>query len=230
MHHSLVIAQCLSDEEITVPLTEDLLLDLHRELKHTAAEETVWRKLVLLYRKPLPPSIAFDLIDRNLAVVELGHTRQEVHVMWKLAGIVDEALLTLAIEVYVNPAFGLKETELLFDSYDQRTWMLETLIRQEPSAPEKRALLEAAIQRNTHADSLRRLLVSADRERLARRSDLPAETYDALFETNDPRVWLSLSQNPSTPVELLRRFLQAKDIPNARRIRESARLHLGRQS
>ncbi|TYP69423.1 hypothetical protein [Paenibacillus methanolicus] len=229
MHPSLIIERFLRDDDIPVPLTEALLLAIHRELKHAAAEEVFWRKLNLLYHDPLPPSIAFDLIDRNVAVVELGHSRQEMNVMWALAGKIDEALLTLAIDIYVKPAFGMEDAERLFAGYDHHAWMLETLIRQEPSSPGKRTLLEAALQRNAHADVLLRLLASRDNGNHAKRDDLPAESYYDLFRTNDSHVWLSLSQNPNTPEELLQRLLKAKDISNARLIRESARLNLGRR-
>jgi hypothetical protein len=211
-------------------LTEDTVFEIYKTVKNSDVEEIVWRRLVFLYDKPLTKQIVFDLIDRKIALLELGHTKQDYDVMWKLAEIVDEALLTLAIDIYTNRTFGIEETEILFNKFYDHKWMLETLIRTEPSSIEKRRLLEAALQRNIDADSLQRLLTVMDNAKLARRNDLSIEEFHALFQMNEPYVWLSLSINPKTPADILNRLVDVRDIKNAKRIRNSARINLRKKS
>lgn len=147
MQYKVLIEQLINDGEIEFEITEDTVFEVYKTVKNTDVEEIVWRRVVFLYDKPLTKQIVFDLIDRKIALVELGHTKQDYEVMWKLAEIVDEALLTLAIDIYTKRNFGIEETEILFNIFYDHTWMLETLIRNEPSSIEKRRLLEAALQK-----------------------------------------------------------------------------------
>lgn len=125
-----LIEQIIKDDEIDSEITEDMLFELYNEIKNSDVEETVWRKVVFLHKKPLSKQIAFDLIDRKIALMELGHTRQDYEVMWKLAEMVDEALLTLAIDVYTKPTFGIDETEILFNKFYDHRWILTIIILQ----------------------------------------------------------------------------------------------------
>jgi len=147
LQYKVLIEQLINDGEIEFEITEDTVFEVYKTVKNTDVEEIVWRRVVFLYDKPLTKQIVFDLIDRKIALVELGHTKQDYEVMWKLAEIVDEALLTLAIDIYTKRNFGIEETEILFNIFYDHTWMLETLIRNEPSSIEKRRLLEAALQK-----------------------------------------------------------------------------------
>lgn len=220
------IKQLLHSNQMEIELTEDILFEIYNEAKNTDGEEEVWKKLISLYDKPLPKQIAFSLIDRNIAIMDLGHSKQEYDVLWRLAEIVDEALLTLAVGVYTQLTFGHEEMELLLNKYDNHNWMMESLIYKQPSSPEKRRLLEAAIKRNMDADRLQRLLTVVDTAKYASRNDLTLEEFQSLFETKEPYVWLSLSQNPNTPVDILNKLLEATSIKNARAIRQSANVNL----
>lgn len=230
MQYKALIEQIIIDDEIEYEITEDTVFEVYKTVKNTDVEKIVWRRLVFLYDKPLPKQIVFDLIDRKIALLHLGHTKQHYEVMWKLAEIVDEALLTLAIDIYTKRNFGIEETEILFNKFYDHTWMLETLIRNEPSSIEKRRLLEAALQKNKNADSLQRLLTVVDNAKLARRDDLSMEEFNALFQMNEPHVWLSLSINPKTPAYILNRLVDVRDIKNAKQIRHSARINLRKKS
>lgn len=187
----------------------------------------MWRKLLFLYNKPLSKEVAFDLMDRRIALTDLGHTRQDDEVMWKLAELVDEALLTLAADVYIKPLYGLDETEKLFDQFHNNRWMLENIVYKEHSSIQKRMLLEAAIQKNIHSEELQSLLTIVDQARLASRADLSIEDFQFLFKTNEPLIWLSLSKNPNTPADILNYLTDVKTIKNAKQIRNFARKNLG---
>ncbi|WP_127583395.1 hypothetical protein [Paenibacillus koleovorans] len=228
MNYSALIEQLLEGTEVNSEITEDVLSELYHRLRSTDMEAAVWEELVFLYKRPLPKTIAYDLIDRNIALIHLGHTKQEYEVMWKLAELVDEALLTLASDIYTQRNFSLEETEILFDKFHGNTWMLETLIRKNPSSPEKRKLLESAILKNKDSARLHRLINVLHNEQLARRTDLSSEEFYFLFMTNEPTVWLALSQNPNTPVEILSKLLVVEHMNKAKRIRHAARLNLSR--
>ncbi|MGO4350086.1 hypothetical protein AB4Z45_31940 [Paenibacillus sp. MCAF9] len=220
------IEQLLHSNQMEIELTEDILFEIYNEAKNTDGEEEAWKNLISLYDKPLPKQIAFSLIDRNIAIMDLGHSKQDYDVLWRLAEIVDEALLTLAIDVYTQLSFGHEEMELLFNKYDNHKWMMESLIYKQPSSPEKRRLLEAAIKRNMDADRLQRLLTVVDAAKYTSRNDLTLEEFQSLFETKEPYVWLSLAQNANTPVYILNKLLEATSIKNARAIRHSANINI----
>lgn len=230
MDKETIINRILTEEEIQTELTEESLSEIYKAVKHSNYEEAVWKGLVFIYNKPLPGPIIMDLIDRRIAINELGHTKQEHEAMWKLAEMVDEALLTLAIDIYTQRSFGLEETERLLNKFYDHTWMLETLIRREPSSPAKRTRLEAALPKNKNSADLQRLLTVVDQVKLAVREDLTTDEYVGLLQTNEPQVWLALSRNPSMPVDMLQTFLKVKDIKHARRIRSSASETLRRKN
>lgn len=42
--------QIIKDDEIDSEITEDMLLELYNAIKNSDVEETVWRKVVFLYK------------------------------------------------------------------------------------------------------------------------------------------------------------------------------------
>ncbi|CAM4470032.1 hypothetical protein PAEN110709_20005 [Paenibacillus endophyticus] len=222
------IDHILKDEYVASELTENRLFEVYNAVKHTDVEDEIWSKLSLSYGGSLPKPIVMDLIDRKIAIMALGHTRQEHQVMWRLAELVDEALLTLAIDMYTIECFGIDPMASLLNKFCGNRWMLETLIYKNPSSLEKRSLLESAIQQNSHSVELQRLMIVLDHAKLASRADLTNEQFYFLLETNEPKVWLSLSQNENTPEAILHILLGAANIKNAKQIRHAARASLAK--
>ncbi|MGO4543486.1 hypothetical protein AB4Z29_01620 [Paenibacillus sp. 2TAB23] len=223
------IDHILKDKNVALELTENRMFEVYNAVKHTDIEGEVWSKLSLSYGEPFPQPIVMDLIDRKIALVAIGHTRQEHQVMWRLAELVDEALLTLAIDMYTIESFEIDSMASLLNKFSGNRWMLETLIFKKPSSLEKRSLLESAIQQNSHSVDLQRLMIVLDHAELASRSELTNEQFYFLFETNEPKVWLSLSQNVNTPEAILNKLLGVANIKNAKQIRHAARASLAKQ-
>jgi len=90
--------------------------------------------------------------------------------------------------------------------------------------------LKLHCKKNKDADFLQRLLTVVESAKLARRNDLSMEEFNALFQMNEPHIWLSLSINPKTPADILNRLVDVRDIKNAKRIRNSARINLRKKS
>lgn len=144
-----------------------LLRELHLRLRGMACEQAIWSAVVFALAHPLPDDVAHDLVDRaddlEVPIDKLGHTRQSDAVQWRLAGRVDEALLTLGVEIYADPArdaaashgFMERAAEQPSSAYG---WLLDTLVRREPSSPEKERLLTDALERHPDRESLRALL------------------------------------------------------------------------
>lgn len=238
-----------------------LLRDLHRRLRGTACEQSIWGAVVFELAHPLPDDVAHDLVDRaddlELLLEKIGHTRQSDAVQWRLAGRVDEALLTLGVEIYADPArdaaafrgFMERAAEQPSRAYG---WLLDTLVRREPSSPEKERLLADALERHPDRESLRALLEETRLLTRARDPALDAGEAEALFATGEPGVLralagnpgtptgmlerlhatggrtilLALAENPSAPTELLRALAHLEPTRRQRRIRDLARIAL----
>jgi hypothetical protein len=136
-----IVRHLLENDEIASRITQDTLFEIYNKVRDTPIEEAVWSKLISIYETPLPEGIVNDLINRRIAIIELGHSKQEVEVMWRLAELVEEALLTLAIEIYTNASFNDEETEKLFKKFFHNTWMMETLAYKKPSSQNKKKYL-----------------------------------------------------------------------------------------
>jgi hypothetical protein len=73
----------------------------------------------------VPTHVAHDLIDRKVIVSQLGHTRQNEEIQWRLASLVDEALLTLVYDLFTDPKYTASELEKLLARHPEHFWLLE---------------------------------------------------------------------------------------------------------
>ncbi|MBV9865630.1 MAG: hypothetical protein JO316_09790 [Abitibacteriaceae bacterium] len=107
------------------PIPAPLIEQLHEKLRGLRCEAYIWDALLFHLGTPLPPHVAHDLMDRDIAVSTLGHTRQLDEVQWRLASLVDEALLTLFWALYSDPKYELAELEKLLGQHPDHLWLLD---------------------------------------------------------------------------------------------------------
>ncbi len=88
-----------------------------------------------------PDAVIEDFLAREKVLLELGHLPLKDAHLWRLAPVVDEALLTLALRRYCLPEYRPSDLEEVFFNFPAHEWMTGTLIRAEPSCMEKAELL-----------------------------------------------------------------------------------------
>jgi hypothetical protein len=135
---------------------DDLLARLEQRMLGSVWEANAWRTVLLHLPRSLPLALAHRLIDRNVAVDDIGRRWEDEEILWRLAPIVDEALLTLAKHRYQSPDESIDRLREVFDRYPTHTWMLELLTLTTPSDAEKRKLLVQYLRRHPDPDLVAR--------------------------------------------------------------------------
>ncbi len=216
-----------SDEPYrTGEVTAKSLIALHETLRGTVCEDPIWDVIIGELAHPLPDGIANDLIDRGVAIDMLGHSRQSEPVQWRLASFYPEALLTLGTELYTDPKRDVSEfralIDTLLDAHPGRDWLLGTLLRRDPSSPEKEQVLVEALDRYPDSPDVRRMREVRPLLLSARKPAITSEEAQALLATREPEVLEQLAANPATPGEVVRAMTTTKGIRNASHIRALA--------
>ena len=116
-------------------------------------EPALWRYLLPHIPSVIPTSLVDDLIARDIEVVLLGHQLLRDVDLWKLVEV-EEALLTLAIRRFVNTDYDFGEFEEVLYSTSNHGWVLESLVRQDPSDHEKLDVLASYVSRSPERDVL----------------------------------------------------------------------------
>jgi hypothetical protein len=176
-----------------------------------------------------PEDILLELCDQGICLAELGHRTEPRALLQKLASQhrYPEAILTLANALYTSPTESTADFEAFVSEHSDNSWMLETLIHLDASCPEKRDALRAIIARLVESAHLLKLIDIRDRSSRARVTTDETEVRE-LFATRDPAIWRSLASNPAVPRDVLMQLAGAKDMPQAREIRNRATEILGK--
>lgn len=214
----------------------DLLLALHAHVRGLKAERGIWEALLFVVEDPLPDEVAHDLIDRDIAVSWLGHSRQSDAIMWRLAPLVEEALATMADQIYTSPRHSAEELRQLLDRFPNIWMLLNSLAHARPSSEEKRAVFEHAIENHPQRDNFLQSPPDAvawtPEQRAARREvarPLNADTIGPVLGVGGSDYILQISRDPDTPLEVLLDLAEVRGIENASAIRHAARINLRRQ-
>lgn len=225
--------------QVPLPLLESLAA----KIRGLECEKNLWWGLLHVLDHALPESVAHDLIDREIHVTLLGHTRQTDEVQGRLADLVDEALLTIAKEFYTDNAHSIEEFESILKKHHDHHWMLSSLAHDAVSSPEKSALLEQFLMRHDDATYLMETKRNVGNQRVSPSYDnqekcpvwmsvpiSPAkDQLTELYGTREPEGLKLLASDAQTPVEILEELSNIRDIPMAAEIRRRADYNL-RQS
>lgn len=106
-------------------VSDEIVRAFHSKVRGRECEATLWNAVLFRLRAPLPPEIAHDLIDRDIVVGQLGHTRQKDDVQWRLASLVDEALLTFVWDMFTQALYPAAEFEKLLFQHPGHVWLLD---------------------------------------------------------------------------------------------------------
>lgn len=215
-------------------VSDETLLELNHKVRNCPCEEPIWEAILWHIEHPLPTEVAHDLVDRKIAITLLGHTMQNEEIKWRLAPLVDEALLTLAKEFYMNPERSVEELQSVLRQYPDHQWMLSSLAHCYSSSIEKRAVFIEVVKQRPDADALLRILpvesMSPSKRRATCISIPIVHQLESLYGTRVPEEILAIASNPQTPYEILEELVQLRGVALSRRIRIAADQNLRRRN
>jgi hypothetical protein len=187
-----------------IGLVPDMVLQtLHTYLYQQPAEAAIWGAVIPVLTHPLPEAIGHDLLDREIALDELEHSRQVDSVQWRLAERGAEALLTVALERYLFAEWSVADFEQVLAAYPTNFWMLDTLLRRRASSAEKEAACWRVVVQHPDAARFARFRDLSGQIKQAHQADLDPAEWQRLFALREPEVWRALAANPiSTPEQL----------------------------
>lgn len=214
--------------ENVVALPDEIFHALHRRLYGHLCEDLLWAAILCNIGRPLPVSIAHDLLDRELALSSIGHSRQADEVQWRMAAFYSEALLTLAREFYTSADRTFAEFQDLLRQFPDDVWMLTSLSLESASSSEKETYLFHHIRQLPNADEILEPYNHRIQEQQARQTEDQAEIQQ-LFQTGEAHILLGLAQNPCTTSDILQALMKMKAKPYARGIRGNAKKTLANQ-
>ena len=218
------LQQDMTEEpEKYLEVADTVLETLHEKILNSSCESALWGALIWNLAKPLPSTIAHDLIDRGIALTDLEHSRQTDEVQWRMAENQREALLTLAIDFYTKSSYNEAEFQHLLQKFPDSRWMLETLAYRQPSSPAKEKAFLNVLSRHPEVEKIQR------RHRLHNLINRAyqatnQEEIEALYAEKETPILRGLAENLHTPPSILEELASMTG-----QIRHFARENLRRQ-
>lgn len=131
-----------------------LVTRLHERTRGASWEADLWLWLLQSLPGGVPEAVVHDLIDREIAIEAIGHCKLSDAALWRLAGRVDEALLTLAKRRYVSERCTADQFEEVLHAFPEHEWMLTSLPGLLPSSRHKAVRLAEYIREHPRRDEL----------------------------------------------------------------------------
>ncbi len=131
-------------------VSDIVIQQLHDKIRSYSCETAIWDAVLWYLAHALPITVAHDLIDRGIATVMMGMTRQVDEIQWRLATFSEDALYTLIRERYQKPHFSVLQFETMLEMYlytvhgDGILYMLS--FYKTPSLEKKAAFMAAIIR------------------------------------------------------------------------------------
>lgn len=191
-------------------------------------EGALWDFLISHLEHPLPVHIANMLIDRNLCLPSLGHSAQELSVMWRLAPLIDEAAIALGIWLFTDNRYEAELFEQFLYKHGDHYWVMQCLAYRESRSVSKNNLYRAYVLKHKRSDELEQLIHIVASEKKASSNHITGEEMFELFRMGEPKVLRALAMNPLTPKEILNELAQLSNVKLAKVIREQARKNLNK--
>lgn len=140
--HIASLEKWSSSHQPMPPLDSALLHQLHSAFRGHPNESSAWADALGVFPGPVPDEIANDLIDRNVAVIDLGHRVHSDAIMLRLIPLVDEALLSSVKLRYERPEYSLEAFVQWTEPHHTRDWLLRSFDHWHASSHEKHAVAQ----------------------------------------------------------------------------------------
>ena len=174
----------------------------------------------------MPEEILLRLADHEELREDLGHRDGPPALLERLAELGQrEARLTLGLKYYQDESVDVNTFADFLERHGADTWLLETLALRDTPTAEKEKTLSRYASQSPYSDRLVTLRLSRQRENQARTESDPQKLRE-LLETNDPKVMRQLALNPQTPLDVLRKLIETREVKYAAEIRTAARFNL----
>ena len=215
----------LENLEFKINNTEQLdnkyILEFSEKIKGLKIEEEIWEIIICFYKFKFPDELAIELIDRSIAVLALGHSRQSDKVMFKLFNLVEESLLTIGKEFYTYTSRTNQEFKDVLLNNLWSKWLVESLAYEKASNIEKEQIFLELIN-NDNFRYIRKIVEDIKLCELAETTN-DVNKLNELFRTDNPKILKALSKNINTPEKILKKLSEINGIKFSKEIRLNAK-------
>ncbi|PQV64480.1 hypothetical protein B1R32_105162 [Abditibacterium utsteinense] len=212
-------------------LSEGTLRELHQKMRGQKCENNFWDAVAYVLKHPLPDDIAFDLIEREIAIAQLAHSPQSEAVLWRLTPFLEEPILTLAKRAYTDSNRTLEEFQNVINEFSEPEWMMEIVAEWSASSLEKRQAFEKAVENHPEREKMLSLNPNIKQRSFAFWDLLSyTERIEKLYGGYDFEKILSIARDDKTPDEILHELEELREFPEAAKVRAAARHTLRRRA
>ncbi len=208
-------------EQITFESSE-LILALHEKIKGKVLENSIWDQTIWNYPAALPDDLCFYLIENELALTALGHTRQSDKVLLVLGHLVPEAALTLGKEIYHSQDYGLEDLKMVLNEYPDLHWLWNSLIYVSASDASKKQYFISELAKRPDFDDIEATRKELEIVEEIKHSSSIA-TITQYYQQGTPRFLDCIAANSHTPLEMLEELAIIKNVKYAKSIRNRSR-------
>jgi hypothetical protein len=131
-----------------------LVHELHQNLRGRNDEKDRWSFLFGELPFCPPESVIEDLIERDVDTCLVGHLALSDRLLWQLAEVVPESLLTLAKRRFLSDTCVPDRFEEVLHAFPQDEWMLSSLVCLADGADEKSRILARYLAAHPDRDKL----------------------------------------------------------------------------
>lgn len=131
-----------------------LVHELHRNLRGRIDERDRWSFLFGELPFCPPESVVDDLIERDVDTCLVGHLALSDRLLWQLAEVVPESLLTLAKRRFLANTCAPDRFEEVLHAFPQHEWMLSSLVCLASGTDEKSLILSRYLAAHPNRDEL----------------------------------------------------------------------------
>jgi hypothetical protein len=200
---------------------DKLIINFQTRLQGNMFENLLWEVTLYYYPDKLPDYICHYLMDNEIALSTLGHTKQSDEIMWVLGKLVPEAALTLGQEIFMNDVYTANDVKQLLDTFYNDHWLWNSLIYLEASGFEKQEIFNKRLASRNDFDAIKERKEELTVEILLKQTK-SVELIRKYFLQKNPRYYQVIAQNIHSPIDVLEELQSVKDIKFARNIRNYA--------
>lgn len=131
-----------------------LMHEIHRSLRGRMEERHCWRFLFDEIPFCPPESIVEDLLERDIDTDRVGHLLLTDRLLWRLADVVPESLLTLAKRRFHSETCASDRFEEVLHAFPHHEWMLSSLACLASGVGEKSLILARYLALHPNRDKL----------------------------------------------------------------------------
>ncbi len=175
----------------------------------------------LIFNPTFPEKLLYQLLEENKFILSLAHRKGPIDFLLKIArieGSPSEALLTIGHHYYDSEKISVQQFKSFLDEFSSREELFISLAYYIKEKNEKQEIFSLFIKDNIEIRNI--LEVSIITKELLHTSD--QDFISEKFKQGFPKYFVSIAKNIHTPIELLEKLMEVKQIKYASIIRSAA--------